>query len=173
MKTLIIGIAAAALMGSTVLGFAAERTLTVYRSTDAAPSALRIDVAERGHRGNVDRGGYRGGNHGGYGNRGMDRNVNTNRNYNQNYNRNVNRSSYRNVNVNRYGYGNYHGGYGYGYGAYRPWVNRPYFGTMVAGVALGTLITATAVPASPSPELCWYWADSGNTQGYWDYCSQE
>ena len=54
----------------------------------------------------------------------------------------------------------------------RPWVRRPYYGTIVAGVALGTMIAvATAVPPPPpAPNLCWYWADPSNTQGYWDYC---
>ena len=45
----------------------------------------------------------------------------------------------------------------------RPWVRRPYYGTIVAGVALGTLITLAAVgavPPRPAP---------GN-RGYWDNC---
>ena len=53
---------------------------------------------------------------------------------------------------------------------YRPWVRRAYYGTVIGGVALGTLIAATAVPAAPAPNLCWYWADPAQTQGYWDYC---
>src|SRR4249920_1957646 len=59
----------------------------------------------------------------------------------------------------------------YWYG--RPWVARPYYGTIIAGVALGTLITVTAVglvPARPDPHLCWYWADPYGEHGYWDYC---
>jgi hypothetical protein len=59
----------------------------------------------------------------------------------------------------------------YWYG--RPWVARPYYGTIIAGVALGTLITVTAVglvPARPAPHLCWYWADPYGERGYWDYC---
>jgi hypothetical protein len=52
----------------------------------------------------------------------------------------------------------------------RPWARRAYYGTIIGGVALGTLIAATAVPAAPAPNLCWYWADPTNTQGYWDYC---
>jgi hypothetical protein len=58
--------------------------------------------------------------------------------------------------------------------AYRPWVRRPYFGTVVGGIALGTILTATAIgvaPAyAPGPGTCWYWADPSMTQGYWDYC---
>jgi hypothetical protein len=56
----------------------------------------------------------------------------------------------------------------------RPWVVRPYFGTVVAGVALGTMIAATTVavaPVAPSPALCWYWADPSMIRGYWDYCT--
>ena len=59
----------------------------------------------------------------------------------------------------------------YWYG--RPWVRRPYYGTIVAGVALGTLITVAAigaVPPRPHPDLCWYWADPEGYRGYWDYC---
>ena len=59
----------------------------------------------------------------------------------------------------------------YWYG--RPWVQRPYYGTIIAGVALGTLITVAAigaVPPRPAPDLCWYWADPEGARGYWDYC---
>jgi hypothetical protein len=55
----------------------------------------------------------------------------------------------------------------------RPLVWRPYYGTIVAGVALGTVIVATTVavtPAAPAPNLCWYWADATKVNGYWDYC---
>lgn len=55
----------------------------------------------------------------------------------------------------------------------RPWVRRPYYGTVIAGVALGTLITVAAigyVPPRPAPNLCWYWADPYGERGYWDYC---
>ena len=83
-------------------------------------------------------------------------------NRNANVNRNVNRDVNRNVNVNRH--------VGVGGGVVRPWVRRPYFGTIVGGVALGALIAATAVPVAPADGLCWYWADPSQTQGYWDYC---
>jgi hypothetical protein len=88
----------------------------------------------------------------------VNRSANVNRNVNQNVNRNVN----RNVNVNRH--------VGVGGGAVRPWVRRPYFGTIVGGVALGTLIAVSVAPVAPAPNLCWYWADPSQTQGYWDYC---
>ena len=64
-------------------------------------------------------------------------------------------------------------GYGRPYWYARPWVRRPYYGTIVAGVALGTLITVAAVglvPRRPAPDLCWYWADPYRNRGYWDYC---
>jgi hypothetical protein len=56
----------------------------------------------------------------------------------------------------------------------RPWVARPYYGTIIAGVALGTIVTVAAVglvPVRPAPNLCWYWADPYGNQGYWDYCA--
>src|SRR4051812_10064967 len=57
---------------------------------------------------------------------------------------------------------------------YRAWGYRPYYGTIVAGVALGTVIgvsAAYAVPVAPGPNLCWYWADPAGYRGYWDYCT--
>ena len=57
---------------------------------------------------------------------------------------------------------------------YRPWYRRPHFGTIIGGVALGTILTVAAVGAAPAvapaPGLCWYWADEYQSQGYWDYC---
>ena len=52
----------------------------------------------------------------------------------------------------------------------RPWIVRPYYGAVVAGVTLGTIVVASAVPPAPSPTLCWYWADPSQSKGYWDYC---
>jgi hypothetical protein len=52
----------------------------------------------------------------------------------------------------------------------RPWVVRPYYGAVVAGVTLGTVIAVSAIPVAPSSSLCWYWADEFQTRGYWDYC---
>jgi hypothetical protein len=71
----------------------------------------------------------------------------------------------------RYGGGRYAAPGAYWY--HRPWVRRPYYGRVIAGVALGTLIAVTAygvVPRRPAPDLCWYWADPSQTRGYWDYC---
>jgi hypothetical protein len=66
----------------------------------------------------------------------------------------------------------FYGGRG-GYWHHRPWVRRPYYGRIVAGVALGTIIGVAvvgAVPRRPAPDLCWYWVDPYRTRGYWDYC---
>ena len=55
----------------------------------------------------------------------------------------------------------------------RPWRARPYYGRIVAGVVLGTVIAVAAAgipPAPPSADLCWYWSNSKQTRGYWDYC---
>jgi hypothetical protein len=60
-----------------------------------------------------------------------------------------------------------------GYVFARPWARRPYYGRIVAGVALGTIVTVAAVgliPRRPAPDLCWYWADPYRNRGYWDYC---
>jgi hypothetical protein len=70
----------------------------------------------------------------------------------------------------------YYGGpraYGRPAWGYRPWYRRPYYGTIIGGVALGTIIGVTAyglAPRPPRPDLCWYWADEGQSRGYWDYC---
>lgn len=59
------------------------------------------------------------------------------------------------------------------YYAYRPWYRRPHFGTIIAGVTLGTIIGVTAyglAPPRPRPDLCWYWTTPEQTRGYWDYC---
>jgi hypothetical protein len=54
---------------------------------------------------------------------------------------------------------------------YRHWNKRPYYGTVIGGVALGTILGAAAYSAvAPAPNLCWYWADPSMSQGYWDYC---
>lgn len=56
-------------------------------------------------------------------------------------------------------------------GAYvRGWNRRPYYGTAMAGVVLGTVIAAAAAPRAPADNLCWYWTNPARTHGYWDYC---
>ena len=93
----------------------------------------------------------------------MSRHVNRSRSLNRtrSVNRNVTRNRNVNVNVNR--------------GVVRGWAARPYFGTTVAGVVLGSIITAAAVgvvPTSPDPSVCWYWTDQARAQGYWAYCDE-
>ena len=56
--------------------------------------------------------------------------------------------------------------------AVRPWVATPYYGSVVAGVALGTIIAASTPPPPPSPALCWFRSSPAHAQGYWDYCSR-
>ena len=54
---------------------------------------------------------------------------------------------------------------------YRHWNHRPYYGQVIGGIALGTILGAAAYSAAPpAPGLCWYWADPSMTRGYWDYC---
>jgi hypothetical protein len=53
------------------------------------------------------------------------------------------------------------------------WSHKSYYGNVIAGVALGTILGVTAVgvvPAAPAPDLCWYWTNVSKNRGYWDYC---
>ena len=56
----------------------------------------------------------------------------------------------------------------------RRWYHRPYYGRIIGGIAIGTILAASAYYAyaaePPAPGLCWFWADAEETQGYWDYC---
>jgi hypothetical protein len=55
----------------------------------------------------------------------------------------------------------------------RRWAARPYYGTVLGGVVLGTIIgvaIAGTAPVAPAPNMCWFWTDPNYTQGYWDYC---
>ena len=67
------------------------------------------------------------------------------------------------------GRGYYRGGPGWGY---RPWYRRPYYGTIIGGIALGALIVTAynVAPPRPRPDLCWYWSGPDRSRGYWDYC---
>lgn len=54
-----------------------------------------------------------------------------------------------------------------------PVVHPWYWGRVVAGVTIGTVIVvsaAGAVPKAPSSTLCWFWTDDTQKRGYWDYC---
>jgi hypothetical protein len=94
--------------------------------------------------------------------RGNHRSANVNRNLN--VNRNINRNVNVNRNIARVGVG------GAVVRPVRPWVRRPYYGTVIAGVTLGTIIAASTIPPAPSSDLCWYWSNSSHSRGYWDYC---
>src|SRR5262249_23995659 len=52
----------------------------------------------------------------------------------------------------------------------RPWFPQSYYGAVFDGVTLGAVMAATAVPTSPSFDVCWYWSNSSKTRGYWDFC---
>ncbi len=52
----------------------------------------------------------------------------------------------------------------------RGWNRRPYYGTVIAGVALGTIVAMAAAPRAPASNVCWYWTNPAQTHGYWDYC---
>jgi hypothetical protein len=59
---------------------------------------------------------------------------------------------------------------------YRAWVHRPYYGAVIAGVTLGTVIAVSTPRVVPvltvaNPNLCWYWSDPAEINGYWDYCA--
>jgi hypothetical protein len=56
----------------------------------------------------------------------------------------------------------------------RRWATRPYYGTVLGGIVLGTIIgvaIAGTAPVAPAPNMCWFWTDPNYTQGYWDYCN--
>jgi hypothetical protein len=59
---------------------------------------------------------------------------------------------------------------------YRAWTHRPYYGAVIAGVTIGTVIAVSTPRVVPvlsvaDPRLCWYWADPAEVRGYWDYCA--
>lgn len=124
--------------------------------------ATDFSSLQRGGGGGAKRGGGGGGGRNVNANRNVNRNANVNRNVNVNANRNVN----RNVNVNRRA--------NVVVRPVRVWAPRPYYGTIIGGVALGTIIAVSAAsvaPVAPAPNMCWYWVDSAQIQGYWDYCT--
>jgi len=96
-------------------------------------------------------------------NRNVSRNVDVNRNVNRNAD--VNRNVNRNVNANRtVGTGGWARPSGYWW--------RP-GGAVAAGAAVGFVTAATAAAwagPAPAPNMCWYYTDSGRTQGFWDAC---
>jgi hypothetical protein len=129
---------------AAIIGAASEDALSAF--------ARRVGGAGGARTANVNRGAN------------LNRNANINRNVNRNVN--VNRNTNINRNIARVGVGVGVGGAA----LVRPWVRRPYYGTVIAGVALGTIIAASTIPPAPSSGLCWYWSNSSHTRGYWDYC---
>lgn len=59
--------------------------------------------------------------------------------------------------------------------AYRKWHRRPYYGYIIGGIALGSILAASYyydyAYEPPAPGLCWFWADPSEQSGYWDYCA--
>ena len=88
--------------------------------------------------------------------------IHVNKNIKINKNIHVN----KNVYVKRNGHGNKN--------VYvRNWSRKPYYGNVLAGVALGTILGVAAVGVAPPPpadNLCWYWTNPSKNRGYWDYC---
>ncbi len=163
--------------GTIISSSAMERSTAMPVARDISASTNDFVIEVRAGRGGGGRGGRaraggmnRGGAH-------VNRNVNfnkranvsgssrTNVNVNRRANVDVNRRT--NVNVNRINRVNVAGRR-----PVRGWVHRPYYGTIVGGVALGTMIAVTAgsLPVAPAPNMCWFWADSSQVTGYWDYC---
>jgi hypothetical protein len=131
------------------------RDVTIH-GNEAVVSDVRARAGRRGAHAGARRGGR----------------VNVNRaNVNRRANVNVNRRA--NVNVNRRANVNINRRVNVVHRPVRAWTHRPYYGRIVGGVALGTIIAVTAVgvaPVAPAPNMCWFWADSRQRQGYWDYC---
>jgi hypothetical protein len=156
---------------ATLLCFAAPQVeaLEVYGAgTSPTPLEDGLLVQVRGGGGHAR--------HGGGGHRGgqvahrapvhvADRHVspNANRNINRNVNRNVNRTVNRNVyRAGRYGNWARPGGYWW-----------PAGGAVAAGAALGFISAAAAASwagAAPGPNLCWYYTNPSEQQGFWDAC---
>jgi hypothetical protein len=141
-----------ALLGTALLLGAIERSVAWSMMTGAGMAGDDMIVNVRAVKGG-------GAKAGGSVNRRTNVNVNQRTNVNVNKRTNVNINANRNVNVVRR--------------PVRVWAPRPYYGAIVGGVALGTIITVSAMgaaPAVPAPNMCWFWADAAQMSGYWDYC---
>ena len=89
----------------------------------------------------------------------LNKNVNINKNVNRNVNRNVN---VNNRNVVRVGNWTRPSRYWWGPG-----------GAIAAGAAIGVVTAATAAAWAgppPGPDMCWYYTDQSQRQGFWDVC---
>jgi hypothetical protein len=144
-----------------VFGPQPSKALVASAGSSADVAALETDLqalAQQKFKGGGGGGGKGNANrNGGGGNKNANRNNNNNRQNNKNFNNNNNRNKNVNVRVN--------------VRPVRGWVRRPYYGTVVGGVALGAIIAASTIPVAPAPGLCWYWTDATQSNGYWDYCS--
>lgn len=55
----------------------------------------------------------------------------------------------------------------------KPHKKHKYYGRLIGGVVLGTILAASvfyAYDLPPEEGLCWYWVNSDRERGYWDYC---
>ena len=141
-----------------VLGPQPSKAAVAGAGLSADVAALGTDLqalAKQKFKGGGGKGNAKG-NRGGGGKQNANRN-NNNRQSNKNFKNNNNRSKNVNVRVN--------------VRPVRGWVRRPYYGTVVGGVALGAIIAASTIPVAPAPGLCWYWTDATQSNGYWDYCN--
>jgi hypothetical protein len=60
-----------------------------------------------------------------------------------------------------------------GYAFVRPYRKHRYYGRAVGGIIIGSILAGSAYYAYASPPsegLCWYWTNSDEERGYWDYC---
>jgi hypothetical protein len=150
-----------ALLGTALLLGAIEQSIAwpVMTGTATPGDDMIVNVRAARGGGGARAGGARSGTH-------ISNRTNVSRaNVSRNTNVNVNRRANVNVNVNR--------DVRVGVRPVRVWAPRPYYGAIVGGVALGTIITVAAVgaaPVAPAPNMCWYWIDSSQISGYWDYC---
>jgi len=156
-----------ALFGTVISSGTVGHSVAMPLAKDIGAAAHDSVIDVRAARGGGGRGGGAARAGGGRGNvaragGGVNRgNVSARRNTNVNVNRRTNVNVNRRTNVNVVGRR-----------PVRGWVARPYYGTIIGGVALGTMIavTAGAVPVAPADNMCWFWADSAQVNGYWDYC---
>jgi hypothetical protein len=163
----------AALLCLGFAGFndAASASVAETAGAKSRPAAATgaIVVADRGWNGGNNW------NRGGNWNKGGDWKGNNNKKWSGNKNWNPNYNKYYNKHWGK-GWSNYNNNWNKNWNKrahVRGWYKRPYYGQFVAGIVLGSLLTAPAigvVPYAPQPYLCWYWADPYMYRGYWDYC---
>ena len=173
--TFLVGAVISPVISYSVLTSTASASISLNNSAKNVADILDVNQLEGVHlvgrrgggsarsRGARPQGGGRANRNVGKKNVNRNANKNVNRNVNKNVNRNVNKNVNRNVNRN---------------------VNvsvrtRPYgwrgarWGAVAFGVTMGAIIVVAAntPPPPPDPSLCWTWANSALTEGYWYYCS--